>query len=452
MRARALLETGARAYRIGGGRPLNGAIRAQAAKNAVSKQLVASLLTAEPCRLLDVPDISEIDLALGMLAEIGASVSRDGSGAVDIHTAEIASTAVGQRYSGVNRLPVLLIAPLLHRAGGAHVPVVGGDHIGERPIDFHIALLEQMGARIEADHDGYTARADRLKGAVVRLPYPSVGATENAIQAACLADGTTVIHNAAIEPEIVDTVLFLQKMGALIQIDTDRKIVVEGVERLSGAAHRPMADRIEVASFAMAAVATGGRIRIAGADQRAMVTFLNVLRKVGGGFEIEDDAITFFRARGALRPIHIETDVHPGFMTDWQQPMATLLTQAEGVSVLHETVYENRFGYTRTLNDMGANITLTTACLGGKPCRFRERNFPHSAVVQGATPLVGRRIEVPDLRAGFAYLLAALIAEKESEVLGVQFIERGYADVPGRLASIGADIEVAPVCGGMAAP
>ena len=448
-----MLETGARAYRIGGGRPLNGAIRAQAAKNAVSKQLVASLLTAEPCRLLDVPDISEIDLALGMLAEIGASVSRDGSGAVDIHTAEIASTAVGQRYSGVNRLPVLLIAPLLHRAGGAHVPVVGGDHIGERPIDFHIALLEQMGARIEADHDGYTARADRLKGAVVRLPYPSVGATENAIQAACLADGTTVIHNAAIEPEIVDTVLFLQKMGALIQIDTDRKIVVEGVERLSGAAHRPMADRIEVASFAMAAVATGGRIRIAGADQRAMVTFLNVLRKVGGGFEIADDAITFFRARGALRPIHIETDVHPGFMTDWQQPMATLLTQAEGVSVLHETVYENRFGYTRTLNDMGANITLTTACLGGKPCRFRERNFPHSAVVQGATPLVGRRIEVPDLRAGFAYLLAALIADKESEVLGVHFIERGYADVPGRLASIGADIEVAPACGGgMAAP
>lgn len=442
-----MLETGARAYRIRGGRPLTGAIRAQTAKNAVSKQLVASLLTAEPCRLLDVPDISEIDLALGMLAEIGATVSRDKSGAVDIQTADIASTAVGQRYSGVNRLPVLLIAPLLHRAGTARVPVVGGDHIGERPIDFHIALLEQMGARIDADRDGYTAKADRLKGAVVRLPYPSVGATENAIQAACLADGTTVIHNAAIEPEIVDTVLFLQKMGALIQIETDRKIVVEGVERLSGATHQPMADRIEVASFAMAAVATGGRIRISGADQRAMVTFLNVLRKVGGGFEIVDDAITFFRARDTLRPIHIETDVHPGFMTDWQQPMVTLLTQAEGVSVLHETVYENRFGYTGTLNDMGANITLTTACLGGKPCRFLERNFPHSAVVQGATPLAGRRIEVPDLRAGFAYLLAALIAEGESEVLGARFIERGYADVPGRLASIGADIEVVPALG-----
>ncbi|MCY3670824.1 MAG: UDP-N-acetylglucosamine 1-carboxyvinyltransferase, partial [Alphaproteobacteria bacterium] len=156
-----MLETGARAYRIRGGRPLTGAIRAQTAKNAVSKQLVASLLTAEPCRLLDVPDISEIDLALGMLTEIGATVSRDNSGAVDIQTADIASTAVGQRYSGVNRLPVLLIAPLLHRAGMARVPVVGGDHIGERPIDFHIALLEQMGARIDADRDGYTAKADR---------------------------------------------------------------------------------------------------------------------------------------------------------------------------------------------------------------------------------------------------------------------------------------------------
>ena len=219
-----MLETGARAYRIRGGRPLNGAIRAQTAKNAVSKQLVASLLTAEPCRLLDVPDISEIELALGMLMEIGATVSRDVSGAIDIQTAEIASTAIGQRYSGVNRLPVLLIAPLLHRAGVARVPVVGGDHIGERPIDFHVALLEQMGARIDADRDGYTAKADRLRGAVIHLPYPSVGATENAIQAACLADGTTVIHNAAIEPEIVDTVLFLQKMGALFQIETDRKI------------------------------------------------------------------------------------------------------------------------------------------------------------------------------------------------------------------------------------
>jgi len=442
-----VLETAAGAYRIRGGRPLNGAIRAQAAKNAVSKQLVASLLTAEPCRLLDVPEISEIELALGMLAEIGAVISRDGSGAVDIQTADIASTVVGQRYSGVNRLPVLLIAPLLHRAGVARVPVVGGDHIGERPIDFHIALLERMGARIDADSDGYTAKADRLKGAVIHLPYPGVGATENAIQAACLADGTTVIRNAAIEPEIVDTVLFLQKMGALIQIETDRKIVIEGVDKLSGAHHRPIADRIEVASFAMAAVATDGRIRIDGADQRAMVTFLNVLRKIGGGFEIADNAIAFFRARDTLNPIHLETDVHPGFMTDWQQPMVTLLTQAQGVSVLHETVYENRFGYTRTLNEMGANITLTTACLGSKPCRFLERDFLHSAIVQGATALAGRRIEVPDLRAGFAYLLAALIAEGESEVSGCRYIERGYADVPGRLASIGADIEIVPPSG-----
>ena len=439
-----MLDTQDRTYRIRGGRPLHGAIRAQTAKNAVSKQLVASMLTDEPCRLLDVPDITEIDLALGMLTEIGAVAERNEAGEIDIRTPEIVSTAVGQRYSGVNRLPVLMIAPLLHRAGAARVPVVGGDHIGERPIDFHIRLLEQMGARVDADADGYTARAERLRGAVIELPYPSVGATENAIQAACLAEGVTVIRNAAIEPEIVDTVLFLQKMGALIQIDTDRKIVIEGVEKLSGARHRPIADRIEVASFAMAAVATDGRIRIAGADQRSMVTFLNTLRKVGGGFEIDDDAITFFRAADALRPIHIETDVHPGFMTDWQQPMVTLLTQAEGVSVLHETVYENRFGYTHTLNRMGANISLSTACLGGRPCRFRERNFPHSAVVQGPTPLVGRPIAVPDLRAGFAYLLAALIAEGESAISGARYIERGYANLPERLASIGADIALSP--------
>ncbi|MDE0451905.1 MAG: UDP-N-acetylglucosamine 1-carboxyvinyltransferase [Gammaproteobacteria bacterium] len=430
------------AYRIRGHRPLQGSIRAQAAKNAVTKQLVASLLTREPCRLHDVPDITEIDVVLDMLAEVGTAYDRREDGAVDMATPEITSTSVGERYSGVNRIPVLLIAPLLHRAGIARVPVVGGCNIGERPIDFHIDLLRKMGAEIDEDDEGYTARADRLRGTVLALPYPSVGATENAIFAACLAEGTTVIDNAAVEPEIVDTVLFLQKMGALIQIDTDRKIVIEGVEQLSGASHDPVRDRIEVASFAMAAVATRGRIRIEGADQAAMITFLNTLRKIGGGFEVDAEAITFFRARDRLDPIHIETDVHPGFMTDWQQPMVTLLTQAEGVSVVHETVYEKRFGYTSTLNEMGANITLTKDCLGGKECRFTDRNFPHSAIVQGPTPLAGRQIGIPDLRAGFAYLLAALIADGESTIFGTRFIERGYVNVPGRLASVGADIDV----------
>ena len=429
-------------YRIRGHRPLVGRIRAQAAKNAVTKQLVASLLTREPCRLHDVPDITEIDVVLAMLAEIGAACDRLEDGSVDIATPRIASTTVGERYSGFNRIPILLVAPLLHRAGTARVPVVGGCNIGERPIDFHIDLLRKMGAEIDEDDEGYTARADRLQGTVIALPYPSVGATENAIFAACLAQGTTVINNAAVEPEIVDTVLFLQKMGALIQIDTDRKIVIEGVDRLSGAHHDPVRDRIEVASFAMAAVATEGRLRIEGADQTAMITFLNTLRKIGGGFEVDPGAITFFRARDPLEPIHIETDVHPGFMTDWQQPMVTLLTQAHGVSVVHETVYEQRFGYTRTLNDMGANITLTNDCLGGKECRFTDRNFPHSAIVQGATPLAGREIEIPDLRAGFAYLLAALIADGETTILGTRFIERGYVNVPERLASVGADIDV----------
>ena len=429
-------------YRMRGHRPLRGVIRAQAAKNAVTKQLVASLLTTEPCRLHDVPDITEIDVVLDMLAELGTAYDRRDDGSIELATPGIASTAISERYSGVNRIPILLIAPLLHRAGVARVPVVGGCNIGERPIDFHIDLLRKMGAEIDEDDDGYTARAGRLRGTVIALPYPSVGATENAIFASCLAEGTTVINNAAVEPEIVDTVLFLQKMGALIQIDTDRKIVIEGVEALSGASHNPVRDRIEVASFAMASVATAGRLRIEGADQAAMITFLNTLRKIGGGFEVDAGGITFFRARGTLDPIHIETDVHPGFMTDWQQPMVTLLTQADGVSVVHETVYEKRFGYTSTLNDMGANITLTKDCLGGKECRFTDRNFPHSAIVQGATPLAGRQIEIPDLRAGFAYLLAALIADGESEIFGTRFIERGYVNIPERLASVGADIDL----------
>jgi len=197
-----------------------------------------------------------------------------------------------------------------------------------------------------------------------------------------------------------------------------------------------------VASFAAAAVATDGRIKVKDAQQSHMITYLNILRKVGGGFEVEDDGITFFRAQKELLPAHIETDVHPGFMTDWQQPFVVLLTQANGVSVIHETVYENRFGYTKTLSDMGADITLSSACLGSKPCRFTNHDYMHSCIVQGPTLLQSAAIEIPDLRAGFAYLIAALCAVGTSEITGIGYVERGYSQVPERLRSIGAHIEV----------
>ena len=429
-------------YVIRGGRRLEGTISVGGAKNAIGKQLVASLLTTEPCVFRNVPRIVEIDVILAMLSDVGTEFTWLDDETLRLHTPKIRTSEVGEKYSGFNRIPILMLSPLLHRTGFASVPTVGGCRIGPRPVDFHINALETMGASIELNSGGYRASAKGLKGAAIRLPFPSVGATENCIIAATLAKGTTIIENAAIEPEVVDTILFLQKMGAQIAIDVNRRIVVEGVLSLSGTQHAPITDRIEVASFAAAAVATNGRITVKNARQDHMTSFLNSLRKVGGGFTVEPDGIVFFRSQENLRPIHLETDVHPGFMTDWQQPFVVMLTQAEGMSVVHETVYEKRFGYTGPLRDMGADIDLAKFCLGTQPCRFSNQDHDHSCVIRGRTQLHGVPIQIPDLRAGFAYIVAALVAQGTTQVSGIEFVERGYASVPEKLRAINAQIDV----------
>jgi UDP-N-acetylglucosamine 1-carboxyvinyltransferase len=258
--------------------------------------------------------------------------------------------------------------------------------------------------------------------------------------AAVQADGKTELSGAAIEPEIMDLVAVLQKMGALISVDVDRTIRIEGVESLKGYTHTSLTDRIEAASWASAALATHGDIFVKGADQDDMMTFLNVFRRIGGEFDVTDDGIRFWHPGGDLKPVAIETDVHPGFMTDWQQPLVVALTQAKGLSIVHETVYENRFGFTKPLVQMGATIQLYKECLGSLPCRFQQRNFEHSAVIFGPTPLEGQDIDVPDLRGGFSHLIAALTAKGESTIHGISLIDRGYADFRGKLRALGAEI------------
>ncbi|MBM3184268.1 MAG: UDP-N-acetylglucosamine 1-carboxyvinyltransferase, partial [Chlamydiae bacterium] len=353
---------------------------------------------------------------------------------------------VPQRYSGSNRIPILMIGALLGRTNeDIIVPTIGGDLIGARPIDLHISALHKLGARIEyrtmKKEGAYFAQAhEGLKGAVIELNYPSVGATENTILAAIRAKGTTLIKNAAIEPEIIDFILFLQKLGAHIMVDVDRTIRIQETHHFHDVEHTVMADRNEVASYAMAAIATKGRIFIEGAEHLHMIAFLNKIREIGGGFNIKKNGIEFFY-EGALRGgVHLETDVHPGFMTDWQQPFVVLLTQAKGSSVIHETVYENRFGYTHTLKEMGADIELFTSCLGGKQCRFTSSNHLHSLVVKGPTPLSAKEIRIPDLRAGFAYIMAALLAPDASIIHNAEFLDRGYEDLTGKLALLGTEI------------
>jgi UDP-N-acetylglucosamine 1-carboxyvinyltransferase len=280
---------------------------------------------------------------------------------------------------------------------------------------------------------------DGLHGAKISLPYPSVGATEQVLLTAVRSEGITELSGAAIEPEIIDLISILQKMGAIISVDTDRVIRIEGVKRLDGYTHVALFDRNEAASWAAAALATKGDIFVGGARQAEMMTFLNVYRKVGGAFEIKDDGIRFYHSGDELQPVVIETDVHPGFMTDWQQPLVVALTQAHGLSIVHETVYENRFGFTEALNQMGAQIQIYRECLGGNPCRFGQRNFYHSAVISGPTELHGADIRVPDLRGGFSHIVAALAARGTSNVSNVQLISRGYEHFLTKLESLGAD-------------
>lgn len=424
---------------INGGKKLEGEITISGAKNAATKMMVASLLTDEPCVFENCPAIGDVEITEELCRLVGSQIERSGT-TLKVHTPKILSTKV-LSLSRRNRIPVLALGALLGRVGEAQVPVLGGDKIGPRPVDMHLASLRAMGASIRNDDHHFFAEAPKgLHGATITLPYPSVMATENIIIAATLAQGRTVIHNAAKEPEILDLISSLQKMGAIIEIGAHRKIFIDGVKRLRGVTHKILPDRNEAVSFGTLAVASGGDIFVKGARQDHLLTFLSSLRRIGGDYEVLEGGIRFWRPN-ALKAAEIETDPHPGFMTDWQQPFTVLLTQAEGDSIIHETVYEDRFGYTEDLNLMGANIRVFTKCLGELECRFSGKNHYHSALISGPTPLHGGIIRVKDLRAGIAHIVAALIAKGESEIHSVEEIDRGYEKIDERLKSLGADIK-----------
>lgn len=427
---------------VHGGTPLTGEITVRGAKNFVSKAMVAALLGEEPSELRNVPQIRDVAVVSDLLQLHGVAVEQDAERGVlrldprNVESAHVADIGV---HAGSSRIPILFCGPLIHRLGEAFIPDLGGCRIGDRPINYHLDILRKFGAVVDKMELGIRITAPNgLLGTKIELPYPSVGATEQLLLTAVRAQGMTELRGAAIEPEIMDLIAVLQKMGAIISVDIDRVIRVEGVERLGGYHHTALPDRIEAASWAAAALATRGDIVVKGAKQPDMMTFLNVFRKVGGAFDINDEGIRFWHPGGDLKSIVLETDVHPGFMTDWQQPLVVALTQASGLSIVHETVYENRFGFTEALVGMGATIQVYRECLGGLPCRFGQRNFFHSAVISGPTPLHAADIEVPDLRGGFSHLIAALAARGTSAVGGINLIDRGYEDFTGKLTALGA--------------
>ncbi len=405
--------------------PLRGDVRVSGSKNAITKHMVAAIMGSTPSTIDNVPEVGDVGITTEVLRSLGVGVELDGH-RITITPADEVSSEVHTRYSGLNRIPILLLGPLLHLRQEAFVPVMGGDKIGTRPVDFHVEALRAFGAEVTEDDDGVRAKVSgRLQGTKITLPYPSVGATETVLLTAAMAEGRTVLHNAATEPEIIEMALFLQRMGARLELTPGRRFVIEGVEQLHGAATTLAGDRLEAFSYLVAGLVTGGEVRVAGCPQDRMVTAISTLQRMGADFEINDSFIS--ASSNGLRAVAVHTDTHPGFMTDWQSPLFVLMTQAEGMSVLHETVFEDRVRYPASVvAAMGGEIELFDTCLGGNACRFHDTNAVHSAVVRGVSKLRGAEVEIPDVRAGFSGVIAAAAAEGSSVISGVHHLERGY--------------------------
>ncbi|HEX2562353.1 MAG TPA: UDP-N-acetylglucosamine 1-carboxyvinyltransferase [Acidimicrobiales bacterium] len=435
-------QPAATAWSIQPNGPLVGEVQVSGSKNAVTKHMVAAVLGTEPSTITNAPDVGDVAITADILTSLGVGVEIDGD-RITIEPTDTPDPKVPLEFTGLNRIPILLIGPLLHRNHEAFVPLVGGDRIGQRPVDFHIAALEAMGAEVDVSPEGISARADRLRGTRITLPYPSVGATETVLLSAVQAEGRTVLVNGAIEPEVTELALFLQRMGARISFRPDRRIVVEGVDHLRGAATRLQGDRLEAFSYLVAGLMTGGRVRVGGCGQDRLVTAIDTLQKMGARFEITDEWIS--ASADGLRTAAVQTDTHPGFMTDWQPPLIVLMTQAEGMSVLHETVYEDRLVYVDALTQMGCEIELYDTCLGGPACRFHDTNAVHSAVVRGVSKLHGAEVTIPDVRAGFSSVIAAAVAEGPSLLHGIQHLERGYNRPFETLESLGLRLERVPI-------
>jgi UDP-N-acetylglucosamine 1-carboxyvinyltransferase len=433
-----------RHYTIVWGKPIIWEIQCFGAKNFATKAIIASLLSSEKTILTNVPDIGDVHITLDMLNQVGVTYRFDKeSNILEIDPSTMEWNTIGGEHSGRNRMPILLLNPILHKFGYARVPGVWWCPIGARTVDFHLAAVEKFGWVLEETSDAYVVTSQgRLQWTTIELPYPSVGATETCLMLSVLSQGNSIIKNIAIEPEIIELITMLRSMGAIIFLQDDRTLKIEWVEKLHGTRMNILGDRIEAASRASLACATDGNIIVKWFRPDTLWNFLAYYEQIGWWFEILwPDSMRFFRQSKVLKPCMLETNIWPWFSTDRQQPFCVTLTQAEWVSVIHETVYESRFGYLMTLNEMGAKAQLSDYCLWTVPCRFKNKSHKHSAIVTWPTPLHGiEKLVVPDLRAWLAYYIASAVAQWTTNIYEIEKIERGYGDLPHRLSKTNADI------------
>ncbi|MBP6750031.1 MAG: UDP-N-acetylglucosamine 1-carboxyvinyltransferase [Xanthomonadaceae bacterium] len=411
---------------VTGGAPLEGEVRISGAKNAVLPILCATLLADGPVEIGNVPHLHDVVTTTKLLRELGAGVEHDReAGRIAIDARSVHSHVASYELVKTMRASVLVLGPLLARYGAAEVSLPGGCAIGSRPVDQHIKGMQALGAEISVDHGFIKARADRLKGGRVVFDMVSVGATENVLMAATLADGTSVIENAAMEPEIVDLADCLIAMGAKIEGAGSNRIIVHGVDRLHGGTHQVVADRIETGTFLVAAAMTGGRIVCRAARPDTMDAVIDKLTEAGAHISEDADSITLDMRGKRPKAVNISTAPHPGFPTDMQAQFMALNCVAEGVGIISETIFENRFMHVQELLRLGADIRIDG----------------HTAIVRGQAQLSGAPVMATDLRASASLILAGLVADGDTVIDRIYHLDRGYERIEAKLSALGAKIK-----------
>ncbi|HET7030694.1 MAG TPA: UDP-N-acetylglucosamine 1-carboxyvinyltransferase [Candidatus Limnocylindrales bacterium] len=416
-------------FRIEGGVPLNGEVPISGSKNAALKMFAAATLTGERCRFTNVPEIEDVRVMADTLRDLGVVVDHPAPNTYEVASGDVEWLFVPLEAAAKMRASFILLGPLLSRFGRVIISNPGGDRIGRRPVNFHVEAMQALGATIEYRNGYYFATAPgRLRGTEIRFPIITVMGTENAMLAATLADGHTVIRPAAQEPEVDDLMAFLRKMGADVERTYPDTIEVVGRRRLRGAEHHVIPDRIEAGTFAVAGAVTGGQVTLTGAPCDHMTAFLEILERAGVRAVCDGDRIAVDGraiSDGGYRAVDIESAPYPGLATDLQPPTCVLLTQAQGTSTIHEAIFEDRLEWLTELNRMGAEIRIPD---------------PHHARIKGRTPLHGADAEIGDLRAGASLILAALAADGVSAIHGAHHVHRGYENIERKFADLGARI------------
>ena len=412
---------------ITGGRKLSGTLRISGAKNSALKLLAGVLLTEEPVTLSNVPHLHDVTTMIELLGCLGADVIIDEKLRVEVAARDLESVRAPYELVKTMRASFVVLGPLLARFGEAEVSLPGGCAIGARPVDQHLKGLSALGADLEVVEGYVHASVDgRLRGAEVTFDMVTVGGTENVLMAACLAEGRTVINNAAREPEIVDLANFLIAMGASITGQGTSTITVDGVEKLHGCSYSVMPDRVETGTYLIAAAATGGSIRLTGAAPETLTVVLDKLRESGADISIDGDVIELDMHGRRPRAVDIETAPYPGFPTDMQAQYLAMNAIAEGTSRIHETIFENRFMHVQEINRLGASIELE----GGS-----------TAIVHGVEQLKAAPVMATDLRASFSLVVAALVADGTTLIDRIYHIDRGYETIEEKLQLLGADVQ-----------